>query len=256
MYINRNSARLMMLLLWLAPIIAFSPRPQSIAGGMQYAVRDIPPGLRNEADAVIRKQEVIFEVRDVRRSSLKVTSVVTVFTKEGRHHGEIDLPYNRSWKLSTLEGRLFDEQGEEIRTLESQDMHDLSAPGSDLYSDMRLRTGELYSGRLPYTVEFTYEFDCDGILTWPGWVAQSGEEPVEYSRFEVIVPDTGHLRYWVNRDSCQPAIQTKESKRVYIWEVRNLPELPREALDETLNAGQSLSKQRRLHLNWMSLPET
>lgn len=200
-----------------------------------YQVSVMTPGLRKEADAVIRHDEVLFEVEDAAHARKKVIRAVTIFSKEGRPFGKLELEYGQLTRIADLDGRIYNEQGEEVAALEDRDMHDFSAPGSDLYTDERERTAELYYDRYPYTVEYTYELSCRGIISWPDWYAQESGEPVEYSRFEIIMPDTGLLRYRVNRDSAAPAIAVHDGKRSYVWEARNLPELKGAILDEDLD---------------------
>jgi transglutaminase-like putative cysteine protease len=208
---------------------------RSEAGDLRYPVSAISAGLRKEADAVIRRQEVLFEVRDAARARLKITRAVTIFTKEGRRFGAVELSYGRFRSIEELDGRVYDTNGKEVARLEKRDTHDFSNAGSDLYADERVRTAELYYDSYPYTVEFTYEFAYTGMLSWPSWYPQESDEAVEYSRFELTLPDTGKLRYWTNRDSVPPVVSVRDDRRTYLWEARNLPELDRDMLDEDLD---------------------
>ncbi|HMK39053.1 MAG TPA: DUF3857 domain-containing protein, partial [Bacteroidota bacterium] len=133
-------------------------------------------------------------------------------------------------------GALLDEAGKEIRTLGSDDIKDQSdIDGYELYDDARVKKAHLYHDTFPYTVVFTYRIAYDGYVGWPTWRAQAAGEPVEHSRFAVIVPEKPQLRYWLSSDSARPAISVpEEGRKSYVWEVRNLPELSEEQLDEDI----------------------
>jgi transglutaminase-like putative cysteine protease len=102
-----------------------------------------------------------------------------------------------------------------------------------LYDDTRRKTAELYYDRFPYTVEFSYELSYSGFVDWPDWIAQD-EEAVEHSRFEIVPPPKYPLRYWTNSDSVHPAESVRDGRRHYVWEVRNLPQLSPEMLEEDI----------------------
>ncbi len=205
--------------------------------GKQFAVERIPDRLLKEADAVLRREIRIFEVRNGSRASERVSKVVTVLTKEGRNRGVLELAHDRFCRIEKLEGRIYDARGEEVRTLEGSDIRDYSTISeADLFQDARVSTAELYDDHLPYTVRFEYERSFDGYINWPPWYAQESEDPVEYSRFEVLVPVSVQLRYWTNRDSLLPHIQEKDGKRSYVWSAAGLPKMPKFEPEEEIEA--------------------
>ncbi|HUI63658.1 MAG TPA: DUF3857 domain-containing protein, partial [Bacteroidota bacterium] len=188
-----------------------------------YDVRRIPPGIRVNSDAMIRENSVIFEVTNEQRATAYVTRVYTVFSREGRGFGQENLRYNSRFnKITNLEGTIFDENGVEVRTLESSDVKDESdIDAGMLYEDIRVRSAQLFFDRYPYSVRFTYREISDGYLAWPDWVAQPSDEPVEHTRFEVILPAGWPLRYWSGKDTLRPVEKTLEDgRRSFVWEER------------------------------------
>ncbi len=206
------------------------------AGDVRYPAKDIAPGFRGDAHAVVREDAVVFDVLDRRRARETHTIAVTVFDPHGRWFGDLSLPYDRFHRIRSLEGWIYDDQGERVRELEDADQHDVSAISDfSLYEDSREKTAELYYDRYPYTVLYTYVEDCDGYLNWPHWAAQWGKEPVERSSFEVRVPWDMNLRYWTNRDSVKPAITVEDRKRIFRWSAGNLAGLDPDAADEDID---------------------
>ena len=199
----------------------------------KYAVNKIPAGLFSDADAVIRYDATRFEIEDESNTVEKDTFVVTIFNKDGQHYGDIFLQYDKFIDINDLNGRILDENGEEIRELDGDEIKDRpEISWFSLYEDSRVKEAELYYNKFPYTVEFTYEIDYDGYINWPSWYSQHSLEPVELSRFEVKVPDNYKLRYWCNKDSIKPEIS--EGGRLYSWHAENLPELSYDAVGESL----------------------
>jgi transglutaminase-like putative cysteine protease len=206
------------------------------AGDVRYPVRDIPPGLRGDADAVIRENSTVFEVRDHRRASLTRTIAVTIFNANGRDHGELSLSYDRFHSIRGLEGWIYDEQGALVRELEDADVHDFSdIDGYALFEDSRARTAELYHDRYPYTVLYTYREDYDGYLNWPHWAAQWEKDPVQQTTFEIQVPVHGTLRYWTNADTVKPDVSVDGDTRIVRWSARNLAGLEPEMMEEDID---------------------
>ena len=205
-------------------------------GDQRYDVHNIPAGLRSDASAVVRDMEIAFDVSDRESASKTVKQVITIFTKQGRDFGRLDLSYDRFRKIKDFDGALLDERGKEIRTMGSDDIKDESdIEGFELYDDARVKRAHLFHDTYPYTVVFTYRIAYDGYVSWPTWRAQSSDEPVEHSRFAITVPDKQVLRYWLSSDSARPVISVPgEGRKTYVWEARNLPELSQEQLEEDI----------------------
>lgn len=201
----------------------------------QFDARKIPASLKKDAGAVIRENYVRFEVKNEKRALEKVKRAVTIFNKDEQHYGELVIWYDKFTRIKSLEGRILDKDGEEVRELEDNDVKDVSAFSDySLYEDNRVRAAELYYDRFPYTVEYTYELSFDGYLNWPDWSSQESLEPVEMSRFEVLMPEGQSLRYWTNADSVKPRISSEDGRNLYVWEAKNLPLLSKDVIGDDL----------------------
>ncbi len=206
----------------------------AVAGtGGPYDVALIPAGLRREAAAVVREDRVRFEIFARGSAELTRTVAYTVFNRDGREFGLRSIPYDRFSEVKELEGALYDRTGEEIRTLDADDVKDLSDISAySLYEDSRVRNAELYHDQYPYTVEFRYRIRYGGILNYPRWVAQPSGEPVVRSSFEVVMPAAEELRYWTSADTLRPSVTVTGGERRYLWSASELPELSEDELEE------------------------
>lgn len=225
---------------WILPLLAMvieDGAARSITGigteSQEYDVKKIPAALSADAEAVIRTDVTKFEVKNRSRASESVKIAVTVFKKEGQHHGKLVLWYDKFEEIEELEGTLYDADGRKIRKIGSDEIKDYSGTdGFSLAIDWRAHIAELYHDQYPYTVEFVYEYSYDGYLNWPNWWSQGSLDPVEYSRLEVVIPKNDSLRYWCNTDTVKPLITAEGSKKIYMWESKTLPKLSKDVVGD------------------------
>lgn len=199
----------------------------------EYSARTINSDLKKKAHAVVRKATMQLAISDEKRAAVSVTQVVTILDNEGRTRGTVGISYDKFSSVDELDGRLFDAEGNLIRTMTRDDIMDYSAiSNNSLYEDNRYRSAELYHNQYPYTVEFSYVKSLKGYIGWPPWFAQESEDPVEVSTYEVTLPLSSELRYWCNRDSIKPTISSFKNLASYKWTAGNLPQIPREVFKE------------------------
>ncbi len=214
-------------------VLCFVTGSAMAGGDKEYAADKIPAILKKDADAVVRKKIQRLEVKSERKAYCKETFAVTIFNKDGRDEGAIGLSYDQFHKLESLEGKLFDAEGNELRELEKEDIIDHLATGNGtLYDDARIRIAELYNDRYPYTVEYTYEYYYNGYLNWPSWSTRGSIHPVENTKYEILIPSDIKLRYWCNTDSLKPEITQDGSKTLYVWKASMQPKLAKDAYGE------------------------
>ena len=207
---------------------------KSSSDDQQYAASKIPDSFRENASAVVRLMQRTFTVKNERRAVETFRYVVTVFRKEGRDNGVLEIPYDKFTEVDGLEGAIYGADGTKIRELEKSDTKDRAAfVEYSLFDDVRIREANLYYNEYPYTVEFSYELLYDGYLSWPTWYSRLSRDPVQMSTFSVTVPGDTSLRWWCSRDSIVPRI-TKESKKTYEWSVAEQRKIEREAIDNDL----------------------
>lgn len=205
-----------------------------LTGSEKYAVTNIPPELL-PADAVVRNYSIHFEVHDIVSSTEKVSFAVTIFSKEERERGKLYLPYDKFYSLEDFEGTLYDENGNEIRDLDDNDVKDYSGVDDNtLFDETRVKVLTLYHDHYPYTVEYSYEISYNGSLSWPRWIAQEDENPVEKTSFTVVYPKDYSLRFWCNRDSVSPKTAKDGSETILTWSESNLNKIPKDEVQGDL----------------------
>ena len=191
-----------------------------------FAVSSLDPDLSHGADAVVRLDLLRFDVHDPGRATQTVRRVVTVLSPEGRDQSELVVPYGRLRRLKKLTGRIFDAEGTVVRRLEKDDQEDRSAiSGSTLYEEERVRLARLYHDAYPYTVEFAYEIQHDGLINWPTWYPQEEGMPVVFARFDLTTPLGVDARYVVQGAPLEPEIVHDKRQTTLRWQVSEQPAL-------------------------------
>ena len=230
----KNLTYILQLILILISQFIFSSALYSVSDN-EYAVNKIPPSLKENADAVIRKNKCTFEFMDEEWTEYKVVIAVTIFKKEKQHYGELNISYDRFITITDLEGTIYNADGEKVKELNDEDIVDYSSiSGYSLYDDARTTSAEIYYDKFPYTIVYEYELRYDSFLNWPTWYSRYSTDPVEYSSFEVITPHDYDLRFWQNKSEYRPEVKLDGIYKSYLWEVTNLPKLPYEAVDEEI----------------------
>jgi len=199
----------------------------------EYDVAKIPQQLLLDGGAVIRVNEMTFEIKDYKSAQLIVKYAVTIFNNDQQHFGTLKLWYDNFRSVDELDGAIYNSKGNLVRELTDDDIMDFSDfDGYSVYSDNRVKLAELYESDFPYTVEYIYELEYNGYLTWPTWYSRKSLDPVESSTFSVITPGDYNLRYWCNVDSIKPVVQISGDEKLYFWKEENLPKLSYDAVGE------------------------
>lgn len=161
-----------------------------------YPATTISAAMKKDAYAVCREYRREFELIDYGKATEKVHRVITVLEESGDHFGNLFLPYDKSQKVKTISGRIYNGAGiseDKLRNAAIQDVNYTSAGA--LYDDIRLKLADFKIKTYPYTVEYNYEIEYDGLIGYPDW--QPIEEyrlSVEKSSFYVTYPEQLDIR--------------------------------------------------------------
>lgn len=222
---RRNPSLIPLLCVLIFVFVVLSCTAYAGGGIKEYSIANIPDSLVKGADAVIRKDSAVFEVKNRKHAEETVVRAVTIFNKEEQEeYGKLFLWYDQFREIDDLDGAIYDANGNEIRGLNDDDIKDYCSFSSfAFYDGTRDKTAELYYDKFPYTVVFTYKLYYDGYLEWPTWYSRGSRYPVQLSSFKVIMHDNDTLRYWCNSSKLMPAVFSDDGTTTYTWEEKNLP---------------------------------
>lgn len=130
----------------------------SFAQNASYVSSTIPENLKNNANAVIRSNDINISLNSVREMVVTTKRVITVLNKKGDSKVDAYVHYDNNVKIKTLQVLVFDPFGKVIKKIKKNDFKDVSAVnGGTLYSDSRVKYLEYTPVSYPYTIEFLSE---------------------------------------------------------------------------------------------------
>ncbi|MEH6535384.1 MAG: DUF3857 domain-containing protein [Psychroserpens sp.] len=153
-----------------------------------FKAYETPSELLVKTNAVIRYNDVVVEVDDYNRFTLRKKRIVTIFNKQGISDQGTVVSYNKNRIIKTLEARIYDENGNEIKKYKKGDFEDVSAvSGGTLYSDNRLKYLDYTPIDYPYTIELEVEVDYKSTAFFPGWRPIEGfYASTQHSEYRII----------------------------------------------------------------------
>lgn len=174
--------------------------PLAVSGQTDFSVAKIKPELVKDADAVIRVDEMLWDIKSQAEAVRTTRLVVTIFNETGEdHYGTLMVGYDKFNKVSDISGTLYDENGRQIKRLKNADIEDYGngVSGDDI-SDSRMRRASFgkKSYQYPYTIEYVQEIRTRNMMFYPNWTPEPEEGcAVEYSVFRVKAPAGFEFRY-------------------------------------------------------------
>ncbi|MDP2338897.1 MAG: DUF3857 domain-containing protein [Bacteroidota bacterium] len=198
-----------------------------LAKDIKYKVSDMPKELKENARSVIRNEEIVLEVKSLSKAIVNVTYAITILNKNGLSDAYFQGFYDKFTKISEIKGRVFDENGEQIKRIPSDDILDYSAiSGFSIYEDNRVKYIDPKVRNFPFTVEYSYQKSFDGLFSYPSWNPQPKFNlAVEKSSYKATVNESVTFRYMERNTSLKATVTSDAENNIYYWEARNLKAL-------------------------------
>lgn len=193
-------------------------------GDLQYPVSQISEEMKKGMYAVVRLQELRWEIQSKSGASIHFKQVITILNDKANDHAEIVVGYDKLRSIKSLKGVVYDAQGKEIRKLKQSDIKDQSNfDGFSLYSDNRLKYANLSQAIYPYTVEFEYEVQYKYLYSGPDFFLYRDDEiSLQKTSYIISYPMDLKPRYKLMNIK-EPAVEkTKDGKEQLVWTFENV----------------------------------
>ena len=202
-----------------------------------YSIVSLTPELTQNANAVVRHDEMKIHLTSTTDMTYTVKKVVTVLNKLGNPYAPTRVYYDKSKKVKSLEATIFDAFGNEIEQIKRKEFKDTGvSDGFSLYIDSRQLSYDYTPTQYPYTIEFRYEVRTSDTAIFPPWYFLSGyATSVEKSVYdityesEILKPQIKEYRL------TGLEISKKEETGHLSYTADNIPAIKREALSPTFN---------------------
>lgn len=156
---------------------------------LEFATFLIPEELSDNANAVIRIDNMSIEMTSQRNMNIITEMAITVFNKHADHYSDISVSFDKNTRLKSFKGYVYDAIGNEIEKIKKSDFSEYSNSGSSLYSDNKFYNYNYTPTTYPYTIYYKYEIQTSNTAFIPGWYAVGGYyQSVEKANFSFVCP--------------------------------------------------------------------
>ncbi len=195
-----------------------------------FAVSKINPALLKNANAVVRVDEMKFEIKSLTQTNLFNHYAITILNEKGERWADLNEYYNKYREINSIEGILYDVEGKQLNKIKKKDTKDESGvDGGTLMDDSRFKVHNFYYKVFPYTIEYTIETTNKNTLSFPSWTAQGGGSiAVEQSSMTIIFPTDYQIRYKAFNYDNSPIENIDKNKKSLTWSAKNLNAIIRE----------------------------
>lgn len=210
--------------LWLI-LVLISSNHLYLKGQNTYAVDLISEHLKERADATVRDERVEVDMKNANDVTVRITRAVTVYNRNGEEHGSIELYYNKSRKIRSVKGEIFNEFGIPIGRFSLKDFRDRSASGqSNLYDDTRMKNYSPAVYSYPYTIAYSVEIKENQNLLIPSWIPDYAYDvAIERSSYVFICRPTDKIRIHQQNYAKEALVEEDAKTKTYTWELKDIP---------------------------------
>ena len=200
------------------------------AGDGDYAVSKISPALLKNANAVLRFEQIRFEIVSTKDAVETNHYVITILNENGDDWAQFSEYYDKLQEINAVEGALYDASGKQLKKVKTRDVQDISGVSDySLMDDNRIKRHNFYCKVYPYTVEYQVEIHYRNTLFFPKWIPQSGEKlSVEHSEVNIVCPPDYEFRYKAFKYTGVPVVTTEKNKKITTWSANDMPAIVKE----------------------------
>ncbi len=201
---------------------------------VDYDVAKIPENLKKDAIVVIRNEESFFDVKGLGAGKMDYKVAMTILNKAGEGYGEMAEVYDKFSSIYNIKATLYDAAGKKVKDYKSSDIKDQSLISDfSIFEDNRLKLLKFVSITYPYTIEYSYSQDYNGLLYFPSWQDLKGfGVSVEKSAYTIQKAKNYKMRY-ITSPNLQTDSVLNGEKVQYKWKSANVAAVA----DEPLSVG-------------------
>ncbi|WP_343531913.1 DUF3857 domain-containing protein [Pedobacter sp.] len=201
-----------------------------------YDASKIPDNLKQDAVAVVRNEEQVYEYKTIGSGTLKHKIAITILSKAGDDYAEFAEVYDRFSNIYSVKGTLYDATGKKVKDYKSSDFRDQSLVSSySIFEDDRIKQLNASSTTYPYTIEYSYSKDYSGILTLPSWRSLKGYHIATEKSSYIFQKNNGLNVRFLMSEGLKTDSTTANNKTTYSWAASNIPATIHEPLSTGLD---------------------
>jgi hypothetical protein len=188
-----------------------------------YAVANIPKSLLNNANAIIRVDELIYIIENEHSSKLKMKHAITLLNENASDYLRTRIPFDNSTVVSNIKATVYDSNGEIIYSAIPK-IFETKGDYESLASDDKFWVIRFPLRKYPFTVEYEYDVSIRESFFFQDWSFLSQPDvSVESSGVQYVVPK--NLEFRTKQLNLKHACDTSYfgNNVVYTWQEENIP---------------------------------
>lgn len=157
----------------------------------------IPKELKENANSVIRLQEIEITINSRELYTTKTKRIITVLNEYGSRGVDASEYYSKSERIKNIEAKIYDAFGKEIKKVKRKDFKDQSiADGFSVLTDGRVLFLDYTPTTYPYTIEYISEVETINTAFLPSWSPiERYLQSVEQTTFAINYPQDLGFKY-------------------------------------------------------------
>ncbi|MGL2964986.1 DUF3857 domain-containing protein [Flavobacterium sp. XGLA_31] len=189
-----------------------------------YATSIIPDSLKQNANAVIRLNEVDITIDSQKSMVLKTVTVTTVLNELGLRNLDLSESYDKNRRVNKIVATAYDASGRELRVYKRKDFKDNSvADGVSIFNDNRVLYLDYTPITYPFTIVFESEIETSNTAFIPAWSPLEGYlVSTQTSSISITYKSELHLKSKEVNFSKGILVEKKESTGFINYSVKNL----------------------------------
>jgi len=190
--------------------------------GQKFSWTSISDSIKNNADAVVRLEENILNVKSASSATFNVHRVVTVLNKKGEKSAQFTILYDKFIMPSSIKITIYDAAGIVTKKVKESEIGDYSYDASALFSDNRIKIFKPCVIKYPYSVEVNYELEYKGYIGLPGWSpVDIYNLSVEHSCYALNIGTDADIKYKELNLTGQNAVTEENGIKTILWQLDN-----------------------------------
>jgi len=184
----------------------------------------IPSTLKNRANATLRNEETLIDMRSPDNVLLTVKKAITVLNKNGDDKARLVLFYDKNTSIKNIKGEVFNAAGILTKKFNQSNFSDESAAdGFSLFVDSRVKHYLPSENIYPYTVVYSYEVRFKQNLIIPDWIPQDEDDiSIEKSSYIFICKPSDDLRIKTQSFQGKPEETVNDKQKILVWKIANM----------------------------------
>lgn len=136
-----------------------------------YSTLLIPDSLKQNANAVIRLNQIEITISSQRKMKIFTKRAVTVYNERGQYAIDANENYDKSSSVNSIEAIVYNAFGKEIKKIRRSDFKDQTATGDGtMFSDSRVIYLDYTPTEYPFTIVYESEITTSNTAFIPTWM--------------------------------------------------------------------------------------